>query len=182
LLDIVTVNQQINGGQWNAIGAYSFSNKATVKVISSGSSVTVADAVKFAPVSDIIIDNGDAGTTSTGTWNPSSATDYYDTESLYTFGNASYSFEAPIQMASTISLWWTASSNRSPSVKVDIYDGNALLNTRYIDQQDNGGQWNGVGTYVFSEGAKVVITASVGGVTVADAVKFELLDNDSLPE
>jgi hypothetical protein len=48
LLETVkNINQQQNGGQWNALGTYNFSGKAKVSVISTGGCTTSADAVSF---------------------------------------------------------------------------------------------------------------------------------------
>ena len=173
LLDTVIVNQRINGGQWNVLGTYSFSNKAKVKIISGGGDATVADAVKFAPASDVIIDNGDEGTSYTGTWRASSVSGFYGSNSLYsTEVGATYSFEARVLTNSEVSLWWTAHPGRSDSVSVEIYDGGGLLDTVTVNQQGNGGKWNILGTYSFSDNAKVKIISGGGDPTVADAVKF----------
>jgi hypothetical protein len=47
LLDTVVVNQLNNGGQWNVLGAYSFSGTARIVLNSPGVCSTSADAVKF---------------------------------------------------------------------------------------------------------------------------------------
>ena len=49
-----------------------------------------------------------------------------------------------------VSLWWTDLDNRCTSVPVDIYDGNTLIDTVYVNHQANGGKWNSLGTYTFS--------------------------------
>jgi hypothetical protein len=45
----MTVNQRLNGGQWNLLGVYSFSALADVTVVQTAG-ITVADAVRFVPV------------------------------------------------------------------------------------------------------------------------------------
>jgi len=50
LLDTVTVNQQLNGSQWNLLGTYTFTDTASVTVLASPGSSTNADAVRFVPV------------------------------------------------------------------------------------------------------------------------------------
>jgi hypothetical protein len=48
LLETVkNINQQQNGGEWNALGTYTFSGKARVTIISAGGCTTSADAVSF---------------------------------------------------------------------------------------------------------------------------------------
>lgn len=173
LLDTVIVNQRNNGGKWNVLGTYNFSDKAKVEILSAGSGATVADAVKFAPASDIIIDNGDEGTSSTGSWRVSSIAGSYGTNSLYSTDiGATYGFEARVLLTCKISLWWTAWPNRSDAVSVKIYNGTTLLDTVIVNQQINGGQWNVLGDYTFSDEAKVEIISGGGDPVVADAVKF----------
>jgi hypothetical protein len=46
-IDTVTVNQYVNGGQWNGLGTFSFSGKAKVIINSTGGCTTSADAVNF---------------------------------------------------------------------------------------------------------------------------------------
>jgi len=136
----------------------------------SGSGEIIDNA---APSSEVIIDNGDDGTSSTGSWGVSGASGYYGDSSLFSQGSGNtYSFEARILGTYEISLWWTAASNRSTNVSVEIYDGRALLDTVTLNQKINGGKWNVLGTYSFSDKAQVKIISEGGTVTVADAVRF----------
>jgi len=52
-----TVNQQINGGQWNYIGTYNFAagTAGSVQILCSNAGYTIADAVKFAHNSSPIL-------------------------------------------------------------------------------------------------------------------------------
>jgi hypothetical protein len=174
-IDTVTVNQQSNGGQWNALGYYSFTDKAKVKILSAGSGATIADAVRFGSSGEIVMDNGDEGTSSTGTWGVSFKPGFYGEDSRYNWAEAgaSYSFEAQILGTYKVSLWWNASLSRSTNVSIEIYDGGTMLDTiTGINQQINGGKWNVLGTYSFSYGAKVKIISPGSGAAIADAVKF----------
>lgn len=50
LLGTATVNQRLNGGQWNLLGTYTFSGTAgSITVVNAGG-VTIADAVRLVPV------------------------------------------------------------------------------------------------------------------------------------
>jgi hypothetical protein len=53
--DTVTVDQTINGGRWNLLGAWQFDTAATITIRSLGAGITSADAVRLVRV-------GDAGT------------------------------------------------------------------------------------------------------------------------
>jgi len=176
LIDTVYVNQQANGGQWNELGNYTFSGTAKVMVVSEGDISTGADAVRFSSAvpADIIIDNGDEGTSFTGTWMVSSCPNPYGANSLYSRGHGvHYTYQAPVNGTYTVLLWWTAHANgRSNSVPVEIFDGNTLIDTVYVNQQANGGQWNELGNYAFSGTAKVMVVSEGDISTGADAVRF----------
>ncbi|MFP4516465.1 MAG: fibronectin type III domain-containing protein [Desulfovibrionales bacterium] len=123
--------------------------------------------------SAVIVDNGQKGTTSTGNWNDSSGKNPYGSTSLDSMdSDARYTFEAAISGTSEVALWWTDTSNRCSSVPVEIYDGTTLLDTVYVNQQLNGGKWNALGTYSFTEIPRVQILSQDSCSTCADAVSF----------
>jgi len=73
-------------------------------------------------------------------------------------------------------MWWTWYSTRCSEVQVDIYDGDILLDTVYVDQLNEklAARWNFLGAYTFIEEARVVIRGQGERCsTCADAVKFE---------
>jgi hypothetical protein len=120
-----------------------------------------------------IIDNGQSGTSSTGTWYVSSGANPYGENSLTTMeSGATYTFQASLDGTHDVALWWTPWSSRCTAVPVDIYNGTTLLETVYVNQQQNAGQWNTIGTYGFSGTARVRLRAQSGCSTCADAVKF----------
>ena len=174
LLDTVYVNQTENGGQWNDLGTYNFTGTASIVIVSDGSYSTCADAVRFAPTTEgIIIDNGTTGTYSTGSWNVSGGADYFESKSVYSKqAGATYTFEAQIEGSCAVSMWWTYWASRSSDVPVKIYDGTELLDTVYVNQTENGGQWNDLGTYNFTGTASIVIVSNGSYSTCADAVRF----------
>ena len=97
LLDTVPVNQKANGGAWNVIGTYNFSNKPKIIVVSEGNNLsTCADAVRLLSNtgSSIYIDNGDPNTSQAGSWINSGGINPYDGSSLYSKqAGAQYTFE-----------------------------------------------------------------------------------------
>jgi hypothetical protein len=136
---------------------------------------------------DLIIDDGGPGTS--GNWGRSGAPGYYGSDSVYdqsgTVENPStYTFEADVTGKTNIALWWTVYPNppdaRCGNVPVDIFDGDTLLYTAYVNQQQNGGRWNNIGDYTFTGSARVVIRSEAAELdangepcgTVADAVRF----------
>jgi hypothetical protein len=182
LLDTVYVNQQQAGGQWNSLGVYEFSTQAKVVVVSKGDGTTVcADAVRFAEtastgaLSEEVLDDGDTGTTASGTWSVSSGVNPYGSQSLYSkAAGATYSYTLAVSGNYEVQMWWTTYSSRSAAVPVKIYDGTTLLDTVYVNQQQAGGQWNSLGVYEFSTQANVVIVSEGNGLTAcADALRIK---------
>jgi len=95
----------------------------------------------------LIVDNGDSGTSSTGTWSVSSGANYYGTPSLACSGPAgSYTWQATLPDTGnySIEMWWTRLSTRLSVIPVIIYDSLVALDTVYVNQYDNmkGGLWN----------------------------------------
>jgi hypothetical protein len=130
------------------------------------------------PTNDLIIDNGDPGTTSTGSWGPSSGPNPYGSGSLTNMSEGgSYSWQGNVSGTKDVNLWWTTYSSRCTNVPVEIYDGNTLLDTVSVNHQTNGGQWNKLGTYTFSGTGRVKLPLTSNACsTSADAVRFSPSD------
>jgi hypothetical protein len=178
-LATVNVNQQTNGGQWNALGVYTFTDIPSVTVLAgSGAVVTIADAIRFVPLTPVAVtvDNLDAGTSSVGTWSPSSAANPWPTNSVYSVSaGSSFTFTSALVPGTPYAVyaWWTAAGNRHSTVPYRINSGATELATVNVNQQTNGGQWNQLGVYTFSDIPSVTVLAGSGGVvTVADAIRF----------
>lgn len=101
--EVIDQRDESLGGRWLQLGWMHpiYSGNIKVKVICNGTDSVSADAVKItnnACVSDgVIIDNGDAGTSSNGSWDVSSAIGAYGTDSIY--GNANgedYTWETTV--------------------------------------------------------------------------------------
>jgi hypothetical protein len=123
----------------------------------------------------IIIDDGDAGSSSSGTWHVSRGAAPYGTKSLYSWDvGAAYSYEASLAGRYAVAVRWTYYENRCEAVPIEIYDGDLLLDTVTVNQKQNGGQWNVLGTYDFSGSAMVVVVPESDNCsTCADAVLYQ---------
>jgi len=180
LLGTVNVNQQLNGGQWNLLGAYTFTEAtASITIPATPGYSTNADAVRFVPVTtpvEMIIDNLDATTSSVGVWSPSGASGFWATNSVWANDTGdSFTFNTNLVPGTTYQVfeWHTAWPSRYTAVPHEIRTGATLLGTVNVNQQLNGGQWNLLGAYTFTEAtASVTIAATPGYSTNADAIRF----------
>jgi len=150
----------------------------------SWSAGLTASLVVGTPSAEIIIDNDAAGTSYTGTWYASSAAGYYGTNSLWSRNGATYTYSMSGQTAGKyeVFMWWSGYSSRASSVPVAInYTGGTASTT--VNQQQNPGQWNSLGTYYFDGNGSVTITAATGDTlsTCADAVKFTFVSGNTAP-
>ncbi|HUV42283.1 MAG TPA: hypothetical protein VMW23_10895, partial [Sedimentisphaerales bacterium] len=133
---------------------------------------------------DVIVDNGDTNTSYTGTWSISSGTLAYGADSLWARDGATYTWRFDSQPAGTyeVLMWWSQWPSRSTSISgtINYYGG---YETVTINQHENAGQWNSLGTYDFGTSGSVTITASYGSTvsTCADAVWFRLVSQNSPP-
>jgi N-acetyl-anhydromuramyl-L-alanine amidase AmpD len=98
---------------------------------------------------------------------------WHSTQSISDAAEFAFYLDAPAQL--TVEAWWTSGSNRSTAAPFVIYDAsNDPLGTVYVNQQQNGGKWNVLGTYQFEAGWNFVdlsVWAPLGFVVVADAVR-----------
>jgi len=166
----------VDGSSAGALSAYTFSN------VTANHSIGAAFAVD-ASAQEIIIDNGDPGTSYTGAWYVSSGIDPYGTDSLWSRkGTYTWTFTPQQAGVYELSMWWTYLGSRSANIPVDIKysDGTTRV---YINQQQNGGRWNSLGTYPFatSTSYKVTITAQGSLTACADAVKFVHVSGGNIP-
>jgi hypothetical protein len=125
---------------------------------------------------EVIIDNGKAGTSYTGSWSVSGASGYYGSDSVWSRDGATYTWTFTPQTSGTydISMWWTEWPSRSTNIPVDIQHAGGTKRV-YINQLQNGGKWNLLGSFSYSAGVKykVTIISQPGpSSTCADAVKF----------
>jgi uncharacterized repeat protein (TIGR03806 family) len=126
---------------------------------------------------EIILDNGQPGTSSTGTWQVSTALNPYGANSVYaakTAAGATYTFRVDVPAAGDyeVHAWWTQLSSRETNVPIDVVHGGGTQ-TVTVDQTRNGGRWNLLGRWTFATTATVrVRSLGLGKSTCADAVRL----------
>jgi hypothetical protein len=154
---------------------------------SSGNGPTISSEMTFTTGSaptQIIIDDGDIGTSSSGSWNIRYGANSYNDRYLFNnTGGATYTFQTSADGTYELSLWWTFYADRCTNIPIEIYDGNSLLTTINVNQQINDGQWNILGTHAFSGTAIVIIGSEAGCSTCADALRLVHINTptDSTP-
>ena len=122
---------------------------------------------------NVIVDNGDAGTSKSGTWYIAGAPNFYGTNSRYSSKvDATYTFVASLTPGEyQVHAWWTQYKKRRTSVPYDIQHLGGT-DTVTVNQRENGGKWNLLGTYSFDTSATIVLRSLGNGSTSADAVVF----------
>lgn len=142
--------------------------------------VTVAEVP-----SAVVVDDGDPGTSSTGTWSLSGGTGPYGTQSLWSRDGATYtwSFIPAVSGFYAVEMWWTQYSSRGNRIPVRIQQPGRDPISVDINQRENGSRWNLLQVLYLSAGApaEVTITAEPGPAsTCADAVRFSITDPPAL--
>src|SRR5438552_3144464 len=128
------------------------------------------------PTAEVILDNGQPGTSFTGTWVVSSDPTSFGADSLVSAGvdvdTFRWSPTIPATGTYTVSVWWTSAPTWSKTVRYTLsYAGGTRVFT--VDQQFGGGQWQLLGTFPFTSGtAGSVEVSGASGKVSADAVRF----------
>ncbi|MFH1413962.1 MAG: PKD domain-containing protein [Candidatus Omnitrophota bacterium] len=153
--------------------------KSLLKIFVATITLTTIFTFGNAYAEEFIVDNGQSGTSSSGTWNNSGGANPYGSGSIYAWNTATYIWHADLPYTGTynIYVWWTDFSNRSTSAPYTVtYDGGSQTFNR--NQRVNGGQWNLLGTFSFNNTAGGTVRLNVPRATStyttysADAVKF----------
>ncbi len=139
--------------------------------------ILVKHTESFCNSESIIIDNGNEGTSSTGTWQVSSGPNPYGDSSVYS-REGTYTFQADVSGEYLVDIRWTYWENRCTSVPVKIYSNNILLTTEYLNQLDESisSTWRRLGSFTFENTVKVIIETLESCTTSADAAS--IIKND----
>jgi hypothetical protein len=114
-----------------------------------------------AAATEIIIDNSDPGFTTTGTWPSSSYPNPYKTDSVYADVNkGAVAYWTPTIATPGIYqvyAWWTAGVGRVNDAKYTVTHSGGTT-TVTVNQKQNGGMWNLLGTFTLNTGSKVQLS------------------------
>ncbi len=133
---------------------------------------------------DVIIDNGGTGTSYTGTWSLSGATDPYGASSLWSRNGVTYTFSMSGQAAGP-----TRSSCGGRGIRRGLQASplpsttRAARRARPSTSSRTRVSGTALGTYYFDGNGSVTITAATGDTlsTCADAVKFTFVSGNTAP-
>ncbi len=131
-------------------------------------------------ISSLIIDNPEAQFT--GSWTlANSATDKCGKDYCY-IGKTGAGYSAKFVLPSTLQgqyriyAWYSAGTNRTSQAKYSVNHANGTSSVS-INQQQNGGKWNLLGTWSFVIGKSYSVQISecleTGKVVIADAIRLE---------
>ncbi len=192
-IDTVTVNQTQNGGQWNLLGTYSFTdgllvnpgrpvNQVRLYNDFTQGSVVSADAVKYSIISQTItFDDGEDNFNGSSNWFQSTSVPGYLYEGYHarateaTSDAATFSFFLEEAGDYEVRARWTSGANRSSSAPYIIYHSQGST-TVTVDQKQNGGQWVSLGTFNFNYGTnhvKLSCWTTPGEFVIADAIQLK---------
>lgn len=175
-----------NGSSVDTTAAFSVAGSYVLRLTASDNALFGSDTMTVTvnaapppPPGELIVDNKDSNTSSTGTWAVSSGPNPYGSDSLYASGSATFRWLPVLPEAGTYEVyaWWTYHANRSTDVPYSItHAGGTAAVT--VNQQDSllGGKWNKLGTYTFNETGAYVEVSGANGQACADAVRFVKVD------
>ena len=140
-----------------------------------GSTTTITvDVTETGPAIEIIVDNKDPNTVSTGNWVVSSLSGYGE-DTIYNNGGGTFEwhFDVPHDGDYQVYAWWADYSNRVSNAPYTIHSGDTAT-TVTVNQKDPsiGDRWVSIGSYNMLA-ANTNYVSIVGGksYTSADAIK-----------
>ena len=125
---------------------------------------------------EAIIDNIDAGFSSTGFWSTQEFPGKYGPDHLLSnqgSSTATWSFEVPATGTYNVYAWWTPHGSGANVTFTVNHAGGATPFVRSL--VTDGGQWNLLGSFTFNQGPTYNVTQTVAtaGWVTADAVRVE---------
>lgn len=135
----VTVNQKIDGGQWNLLGTFTIDAASEVVLSDDANGYVIADALQLIPAS---------AAHNTATWEPNLSSGSYEVYAV-----------------------WTEGTNRASNAAYSVNHVNGSTEV-VVDQTQNGGTWQLLGTFDLDGISNVTLTDEANGYVIADAVYF----------
>ncbi len=186
----VQVNMRQNGGVWNTLGVWRFTEGAagSARILTEGTAggYVIADAFRFVKSATLAVDNPAAELAGTWVGSVSSTGQFYGTNYLHNGGLASASLWARYRpnLAEAgmyrLQQMWNGSAGRATAAKIEVAYADGTL-TNAVDMSKNSGVWNTLGVYRFAAGtngfARVLTLGSSGLTVIADACRWIRADD-----
>ena len=145
----------------------------------------ITQNINTAGANELILDNTKQGKFSTGKWRIYSKGNPYGKDALHSSrSGATYTFHANVPAPGEYQAfaWWTDYFNHSTSVPYDITHLGGT-NTVMVNQHENGGQWNQLGTtWYFDQTATITIRSLGDGTTSVDAIMLVPVGGNTTPD
>ena len=138
---------------------------------------------------ELVLDNADAtGVTLVGDWTvstsstgggPFGANYLHDGNADKGTKSVTFTPDVPVSGVYEVYLYWSSNANRATNTPIDVAHVSGTT-TVVVDQQQNGGQFNLLGTFSFDAGTAGSIqirTDDTDGFVIADAVRLVLTGN-----
>ena len=128
---------------------------------------------------ELIVDNSDGVVGVKGKWTSTSTTDgFYGSDYLFRTpgdGSSSVTWPFPNGAAGRYEIFarWSAGPNRATNATYRV-NSNAGAADVSVNQKNNGGSWQSLGSFDFQpgKGQNIVLTDKADGVVAADAIRF----------
>ena len=129
----------------------------------------------------VTLDNGQPGTSFSGTWTPGTGGTPYGANALFAKAPGRYHFRPRVEPGKyEVYLHWPIRADLSKSVTVVVVSQGVAQYVK-VNQQLNGGQWNLLGTYLLDATARVTVRSRDRVVTCADAVMCFAVEETAPP-
>jgi RHS repeat-associated protein len=157
------------GGLTGELNEYVYLNGQAIAVIGKKTEVIQP------PGAELIMDNGDPGTSSTGSWQRKSNKRDYGADYLFAnkAANRTYRWTStPPGPNYDVYAWWVSGKSFSSRVSYTIGHGIGQTDTVSKSHKSDGGQWHKLGSYQSMDGLDFVEVSSLDSKLVADAIRW----------
>jgi len=185
-LSIISVSQGSQGGtvsnlsnSINYTAAAGFSGVEEFSYTAQDNSGETGTGTVTVNVSnEIVVDDQDPNTSSTGSWLDSSGTGPWGDGSVYCDSNCTYTWSPNLSDAGEyeIFVWYTPHDNRINNVPYTVSHGSGS-DTVLVDQQQSTSQWFSIGSFSFNSGTSDITISTSSGQANADAVRLVLVSS-----
>jgi len=129
---------------------------------------------------ELILDDGDPGTSSTGAWRTFTGNGSYEGDYLFASKSSSRTYRwtaTPPGTTYEVYAWWVDKRNQADNVDYTIRYGTGETERVTMSQKAGGSQWQLLGEYYSTDGQDYVELSSGSDKFVADAIRWvEVLD------